>query len=240
MSETDSLQEWIQKYPYPRRRFIRWLLKSGIAIMAGILTRYEVIGKENLPHKGSFMIVSNHFHFLDTIGPIHATEFPLEFIGDVEMPNAPKSMKLFPRAWSTLRIEQGTPNFEALRASEAILAQNGILVIYPEGHVHKPPLGPALPGAAYLAMRAGVPIIPMGTYSDNAYDIFGTLREKKRRLRIWTKIGHPFGPLNRIGEERPSREEINQASRIIMTQIASLLPTEFRGEYTEPTEDMGL
>jgi len=225
--------DWQKKYPYPRRRFIRGLLKAGVALAAGLLTEYKISGKENLPKQGPFLIVGNHFHFIDTIGPIHATKFPFEFIGDMEMPNAPALMKIFPRTWQTLKIEQGTPNFEALRASEAVLAQNGILVIYPEGHTHRPPLGRALPGAAYLAMRSGVPIIPIATYSDNHYDILGSLRDKKRRIKIWTNIGPAFGPFKLASAERPSREEIRESSRIIMSHIANLLPPEMRGEYGE-------
>lgn len=90
--------DWQKKYPYPRRRFIRGLLKAGVALAAGLLTEYKISGKENLPKQGPFLIVGNHFHFIDTIGPIHATKFPLEFIGDMEMPNAPTVMKIFPRA----------------------------------------------------------------------------------------------------------------------------------------------
>lgn len=231
MRKKEDLSRLIKQYPYPRRRFIRRLLKTGIGVVAGALTNYEVSGLENLPPKGPFLIVGNHFHFLDSIGPIHATNFPLEFIGDIEMPNAPTLMKIFPRTWSTLKIEQGTPNFEALNAAEAVLAQDGVLAIYPEGHVHKPPLGRALPGAAYIAMRMGVPIIPTATFSDNSFDIFGTIKKKHRRLRIWTRIGKAFGPLKYFEGERPSREEIRENSRIIMSQIANLLPPEFRGEY---------
>ena len=231
MKNNDEMKKWIKKYPYPRRRFIRKLLKTGIAVAAGILTEYEISGQENFPVEGPYLIVGNHFHFLDTIGPIQASNLPLEYIGDIEMPNAPTLMKIFPRTWSTLKIEQGTPNFEALNAAEAVLAQKGVLVIYPEGHVHRPPLGRALPGAAYLAMRMGVPIIPTATYSDNSFDIFGSIKKNRKRLRIWTKVGKAFGPLPFSGDERPSREEIRQSSRIIMEHIAQLLPPDFRGSY---------
>jgi len=231
MRESNSLTNWIKKYPYPRRRFIRGLLRSGIAMAAAVLTRYEVIGKENLPKKGPLLIVGNHFHLLDTIGPIHATKYLLEFIGDIDMPNAPNTMKFLPAAWSTLKIEQGTPNFDALRASEAILAQDGVLAIYPEGHIHPPPLARALPGAAYLALHVSAPIIPIATFSDNNYDLFGTIIKKKRRLRIWTKIGPAFGPFKSNNPDRPTREEIREASRTIMTNIARLMPPSFRGDF---------
>jgi 1-acyl-sn-glycerol-3-phosphate acyltransferase len=156
----------------------------------------------------------------------------LEFIGDAEMPNAPMSMKLFPRIWDTLRIMQGTPNLAAMRAAEAVLSQDGILGIFPEGHVHKPPLGTPLPGAAFMALRLGVPILPLGTFSEDDWNIFDTLRKKHRKARVVTRIGEPFGPLA-IGEpgKLPGRVEVKAAGQAIMEKIAALLPTSARGPY---------
>ncbi|MEA3327741.1 MAG: lysophospholipid acyltransferase family protein [Chloroflexota bacterium] len=225
------MNKYIKKYPWPRRKFIRGLLSFGIDVVGGILTHWEVSGKENIPAKGPLLIVGNHFSFLDTVAPIHSTHWPLEFIGDFEMPNAPSVMRMFPRAWETLRIEQGTPNFEALQASEAILEQEGVLVIYPEGHVHSGPLNPALPGAAFMALRTGVPILPIGTISDNNWKLLKTISEKKRRLGVFTKIGEVFGPIKSENPNRPTRSEISSAGDLIMRRIAALLPKEYRGVF---------
>jgi len=201
------IQKYIKKYPWPRRKFIRGLLSIGIDIIGGILTRWEVSGKENIPAKGPLLIVGNHFSFLDTVAPIHSTHWPLEFIGDFVMPKAPPMMRMFPRAWETLTIEQGTPNFEALQAS------------------------PALPGAAFMALRTGAPILPIGTISDNDWKLFKTITEKNRRLKIFTKIGKVFGPIKSENPNRPTRNEIRSAGDLIMRQIAALLPKAYRGEF---------
>ena len=232
MGRQETKSDYLVKYRYPRNQFRRGLLRGGIAFLARILVDYKIFGTENLPKKGPLLIVGNHFHFLDTIGPIHSTKYPLEFIGDAEMPNAPMSMKIFPRIWGALRIMQGTPNLEAMRAAEAVLKQDGILGIFPEGHVHKPPLGTPLPGAAFMALRLGVPILPIGTYSEDDWKLFGTIREKGRRARVVTRIGETFGPLD-IGEpgKLPGRVEVKVAGQVIMEKIAALLPVSARGPY---------
>jgi len=207
------------------------LLTAAIDVIGGVLTRWEISGRENIPAQGPLLIVGNHFHFLDTVAPIRSTHWPLEFIGDMVMPNAPPVMRFFPNAWQTLKIEQGSPNIEALQAAQAILAQKGVLVIYPEGHVHSGPLRSALPGAAYMALRTGAPILPIGTISDNQWKLFNTLSEEKRRLGITTKIGEVFGLITPNNSERPTREEIKAAGQLIMTKIAALLPKAYRGEF---------
>ncbi|MGV7976447.1 MAG: lysophospholipid acyltransferase family protein [Anaerolineaceae bacterium] len=235
MSLRKQLNEYKIKYPYPRRRYIRRALKSAISLAASVITDYRIEGQENLPKQGPLLIVGNHFHFLDTIGPIHCTDYLLEFINDTLMPNAPASMKFLPSLWGTLKILQGSANLEAIRASEAVLAQGGVLAIFPEGHVHRLPLGKPLPGASFLALRSGVAILPIGTYSEDEWDLFGSLTRKKRRARIVTRIGKPFGLLAAGGLDKiPGREEVKAAGWEIMSRIADLLPAHARGVYGMP------
>lgn len=232
MPRSNRKTEYHAKYPYPRNRTRRGILRAGIRAASRLLLNYHIEGKENLPKKGPLLIVGNHFSFLDTICPIHVTPYPLEFIGDAKMPMAPGIVKFFPTMWGTLKIMQGQANLESIRAAEAILEQNGVLVIFPEGHVHKPPLGNPLPGAAFLALRLGVPIIPIGTYSEDDWDVFGTLTKEHRRARVVTRIGKPFGPLAvGVSNNVPGREEVKQAGHEIMTQIARMLPESARGPY---------
>ncbi len=232
MSKSSRKLEYHAKYPYPRFRRRRSFLRGGIAALSWLLLNYKVEGQENLPKEGPLLIAGNHFHFLDSIGPIQSTKYSLEFINDAEMPMAPGIVKFLPGLWGALKIIQGQPNLEAIRAAEAILQQRGVLVIFPEGHVHKPPLGKPLPGAAFLALRLGVPIIPIGTYSEDNWDIFGTLAKKGRRARVISRSGKAFGPLaSKDVSSVPGREDVRQAGQEIMEQIAQMLPESARGPY---------
>ncbi len=234
MSEKAKLNpDLVEKYPWPRRQFVRGLLKMGITFFSSLLTRWQVLGRENLPADGPLIVVINHFHFLDAVLLIRALPWSLEFLADFAMPNVPVLLKLFPAAYKTYNVAQGTPNLEALRASEAILAQNGVLGIFPEGRVHAPPLKAALPGAAFLALRTGAPILPVGIYSDYDWNVFGSMLKRGRRLQATCRFGEVFGPLLAKNPRRPERDEINAAGHQIMSEIARLLPPEKRGAFGE-------
>jgi 1-acyl-sn-glycerol-3-phosphate acyltransferase len=214
-----------KQYPYPRFRLRRGILKFGIGFFTHILTLINIIGKENIPSEGPLIVVINHFHFLDAAILILAMPWPLEFLADFKMPNVPLSLKIFPALYKTFDVAQGTANLDAMHASEAVLAQNGVLGIFPEGRVHPAPLKPALPGAAFLALRTGAPILPVGIYSDNEWDVFGTIKTHHKRLQVICKVGKVFGPLSSENPRRPSRKEINHAGDEIMRAIAACLPT---------------
>lgn len=226
------MAEQISTYPYPRNRFKRGVLKAGIGFLTHLVSRFTILGKENVPDEGPLIVVTNHFHFIDAAILILASPWPLEFLADFEMPNVPPALKFFPDFYGTYDVAQGTPNLEALHASEAVLAQNGVLGIFPEGRVHQPPLKSALPGAAYLALRTGAPILPVGIYSDNHWDIAGTFRQTGRRLRSYCQFGPVFGPLKTENPRRPSRSEIADAGVRIIKAIAAELPEEMRGEFS--------
>lgn len=222
----------VSKYPYPRNRFKRGVLKVGIGLLTHLMSRFTILGKENVPEEGPLIVVTNHFHFIDAAILILASPWPLEFLADFEMPNVPPWLKFFPDFYGTYDVAQGTPNLEALRASEAVLAQNGVLGIFPEGRVHQPPLKEALPGAAYLALRTRAPILPVGIYSDNHWDVAGTLRQSGRRLRAFCKFGPVFELEPTENPRRPSRSEIAEAGDQIITAIAAELPREMRGDFS--------
>jgi len=177
-------------------------------------------------------VVANHFHFLDSVILILSAPWFMEFLADFEMPNVPFPLKIFPKLYQTYDVAQGTPNLEALWASEAILAQDGVLGIFPEGRVQAPPLRQALPGAAFLALRTGAPLLPVGIYSDDEWKVFETIREKKRRLKATCHFGEVFGPLTCANPRRPSRETISRAGDRIMFEIAQLLPERIRDDFT--------
>jgi 1-acyl-sn-glycerol-3-phosphate acyltransferase len=218
------------KFKYPRRRVVRALLRRVAQVTFATLTDLRIIGRENLPRGGPLLLVANHFAFADPAAMIRATPWPVEFVGGFQMPNAPPWVRGIPKWWGYYPVYRGTASRDALRAAEAVLAQDGVLGIFPEAGSWATVLRPARPGAAFLAARTSARLLPMGF--DGLPDIFPELG-KGRRARITVRIGKPFGPFRTTGRGRARRQQLEEIGHEIMRRIAELIPPEQRGYYSD-------
>jgi 1-acyl-sn-glycerol-3-phosphate acyltransferase len=214
----------------PTRRLLRAVLRALIRVLFALLADLRIEGTENLPGDGPLLVVANHFHFVDPVAVIRAMPWPLDFIGGSQLPNAPTGVKWLPTLWGTTRVRRGGSSRDALRAAEAVLAAGGILGIFPEGGSWASVLRPARPGAAYLAARTGVQVLPIGL--DGLTDVFPSLR-RFRRARVTVRIGAPLGPFEPAPRGREGREAIDRVGEKIMRRIAKLIPAERRGVFSD-------
>jgi len=224
MKETDP------KFPYPRRRLVRAVLQRLSHVAFAALTDLQIIGQENFPKGGPLLVVANHFSFIDPVATVRVAPWPLEFVGGFQMPNAPASVTWIPKVWGYYPVFRGTGSRYALRAAEAVLAQGGVLGIFPEAGSWATVLRPPRPGAAFLAVRTGARMLPMGF--DGLPDVFPRLR-RGRRARVTVRIGKLFGPFRATGRGRPRRQQLEEIGHEIMRRVAELIPPERRGHYSD-------
>ena len=116
-----------------------------------------------------------------------------------------------------------------IKNSIKALKRNEIVGIFPEGNTTEQYLRPAKNGAAYLAMTAEVPILPIGlTGMDNIWNNW--FKGIKPKLQI--NIGKPFA-VGVIPKDRKKRNEaIKYTGDKIMFNIAALVLDRFRGEFS--------
>jgi len=126
-------------------------------------------------------------------------------------------------------VHRGQLDRKALYQAEQVLAEGLALVMFPEATRSKnAQLQPAFPGSALIALRSGVPILPVG--------ITGTERIKGvawllHRPEIIVNIGQPF--YLPPASSKLTKVKLTELTNYIMERIAELLPQEYRGNYGE-------
>jgi 1-acyl-sn-glycerol-3-phosphate acyltransferase len=201
-------------------------LHAIIEFLVHRLFQVEYINPQYLPSTGGCILATNHLSRLDI--PVLFVTPGRDYVTALA---ADKYQKYLPFKWilNTARviwIDRENADFGALRASVEYLAKGVALGIAPEGTRSKGALIEAKPGAALIAEKAGVPIIPVGIAGTES-GMHKMLR--LQRAKITVRFGQAFTlpPIDRndrAGWLKCSTDEI-------MCRIAALLPPNYRGFY---------
>ena len=144
---------------------VAWTIgRKTIQPLVRAFAPFHNYGKERLPQTGGCVIAVNHFSWIDP--PVVGAASPrrVSFVAKVEAHRVPGLGQLI-RAFGTIAIRRGESDREAVRQMlEA--AQNGEVVgLFVEGTRQKSgEPGKVQPGAAMVALQAGVPVIPMAIH----------------------------------------------------------------------------
>jgi len=216
--------------PFKRRYWIRRLMKRMIHLGFDLLTDLQIIGQDNIPPNEPLLVVGNHFSFIDPVVVIHTMPRSIEFLGGKTLPNSPSYISWIPRLWGYVPVYRGSSSRDAIARAKRILDSGGLLGIFPEGGSWAKVLRPPRPGAALLAARTGVRILPLGI--DGLVNVFPFLR-KGKRAEVTVRIGEPFGPFEGDLRGRADRQKLDEFGHTIMQKIAALIPAQYRGYYSD-------
>lgn len=221
-----------RQYPVQNVGWYR-VVRTVIATLVRLLTRFEVHGQEHIPQEGPCLFVSNHLHLLDS--PIIMTAIPYRvyvFAGE----KWEKHFLFGPlmRSLDAIFVERGEVDRNALRKALAVLSAKGFLGVAPEGTRSKTgALQLGHRGPAYIALRTGAKLVPLA--ATGGPEVFAELR-RLRRARVRVVFGQPFEPPALVVGQRPSVQQQHELTDEIMYRIAVLLPAEYRGVYGDVTE----
>jgi len=164
--------------------FCRWIL---VPIMGG-LYRCRAEGAEHLPATGPAIVVVNHKADLDPTVVGIVFDRPLAFMAKRELFEVPV-LGRFIAAVGAFPIDRGAGDRAALEKALSLLAEGQALLMFPEGtrqpddEIHE-----FLPGVGLLALRSGVPVVPVAMRGTNRMLRHG--RPGLPALRV--KVGPPL------------------------------------------------
>jgi 1-acyl-sn-glycerol-3-phosphate acyltransferase len=184
MAVTDPPKRWeLGLY-----RFLRMLI-FGVAKLFG---RIEIIGRENIPLDGPFVLAPVHRSNVDFALVSLVTPRRMRYMGKASI----WKFKLLAPIWNALGafpVHRGAADREALRSSIAVIDAGEPLVMFPEGTRQSGPVVEHLfDGTVYVAAKTQVPIVPVGIGGSEAAMPKGS--KFIRPSKIVIVIGPPLDP----------------------------------------------
>lgn len=186
-----------------------------------LILNVKLVGHQNVPKKGPFIIAANHLSW---------TDVPLvpAYLGAQVIYLAKEELFLGKLGWlvrfmGAIPVKRGEADRQLLRASDDLLKRGKILVIFPEGTRSKTrAMAPAHAGMGMIALRAGVPVVPVAVCgSENSF--------KRFRPRVTITYGEPL--ILEPKGKKVTKEDIKEATETTMRRIAEMLPVSYRGVY---------
>ncbi len=200
--------------------------------------RWDIAGLEHLPHDGPVILTANHRSYFDPLAIGYATGRAgrvVRFLGKREVFDAPVVGQLA-TALGGIRVDRGSGSDVPLDLAADALAGGQVVAILPQGTIPRgeaffEPVLEGRWGAARLAARTGVAVVPCG--------LWGTEEVWPRSARVpnITNVFNPptvrirFGPPVELKGKSPKADTAR-----IMDAITALLPAEARERRT-PTAD---
>ncbi|MGP8246718.1 MAG: lysophospholipid acyltransferase family protein [Bryobacteraceae bacterium] len=164
----------------------------GRILLAVSFIRVRVEGLENLDPRGHYVFASNHTSYMDIPALLAYLPYQFRFFAKTGLYRIPFLGTHLRRA-GHLPVDRSSPRASLKSMSEGarIVAQRGVSVLlFPEGGRAPQGLREFKEGAAYIAIKAGVPIVPMALVGMRELLPMGSIHLRSGRAVL--RIGHPI------------------------------------------------
>jgi 1-acyl-sn-glycerol-3-phosphate acyltransferase len=185
------------------------IVRLLILVVAKLYWRVTFEGLENVPSTGPFVLAPVHRSFIDFGIVSGVTRRQMGYMGKESLWNS-KVLGWFISILGAYPVNRGAPDREALRRTLAVLERGEPLVLFPEGTRRAGPVIDHLAeGAAFVASRASVPIVPVGIGGSELALPKG--KRIPRPVKIHVIVGEPLVPAPIAeGARHPSRRAVKE------------------------------
>ena len=180
-------------------------------VLSWVYFPYKTTNTNKIPRKGAFILASNHSSNLDPVVLGICSVRRLEFMAKIELFKG--ALGFFLTKLGAYPIQRGKGDFGAMRETLKRLQEGRVVLVFVEGTRR---IGNETPkaqaGVGFIAMKSGVPIVPVYVQGTDKVMAPGT-KFFKRGL-VSATFGEPF-----FVKDAPSYEE---ASQRILDKIYAL------------------
>ncbi len=186
------------------------------AKLVGLFFRVKVVGRENEPDEGGFMVCANHTSGTDPVVICYAfRKHQVRFMAKKELFRIPVLGWLL-GLLGAFPVDRGGSDVGAIKKSVNILKEGQSMGIFPQGHRYPEvdPRGtPLKNGAALICTRAEADIVP-------AYIVRKNNKHKLFR-RTWVIIGEPI-PFSELNFDKEASGEYPRITELVFDRICTL------------------
>ncbi|MCK5646672.1 MAG: 1-acyl-sn-glycerol-3-phosphate acyltransferase [Anaerolineales bacterium] len=207
-------------------------VNSIVQFIINVLCRVEDSEIYKVPKEGPLILIGNHVNFLE-VPVMYLYLRPRDITGFA----AARSWKhplfgfLF-NLWDAIPLRRGEADISALKKGLEALREGRMMAIAPEGtRSGDGKLQVGHPGVILLALKSGVPLLPVGYYGG---ENFWTNLVRFRRTDFHIVVGDPF--VLKSPSKKISAEVREKMLTEIMYELATILPPQYRGVYSDLTK----
>ena len=192
--------------------------RIGVGLMYG-LWRPRVLGAWKVPATGPLIFAVNHSHNIDGPMVMGVAPRPTHFLIKKEAFVGP--LGSFLTGIGQLEVDRASTDRTAITRALGVLANGGVLGIFPEGTRGEGDFASLRAGLAYFAVRGDAPIVPVAVLGST--DRRGRLIKglPPLRSRVDVVFGEPFEAGD--GSGRRTRKALDEATERIQKQLTAHL-----------------
>ena len=193
-------------------RIMYWIGRNSLVGFCRLWNRMSVEGRENVPASGPFILAPVHRSNMDTPIAAVCARRRMRYMGKDSLWKNKVAGKVL-SAVGGFPVSRDVADREALVRCASVLEGGEPLVLFPEGERKAGPMvQPLKDGASYLALKAGVPIVPVGIGGSEAMMPKGAKFIKP--VKICVVIGAPiYPPVSETGRVTKS-QRVELSSRL--------------------------
>ena len=191
---------------------LKTIINTVLRLVIILLFRIKIVGKENVPKEGGYILCSNHVSNWDPQALIMFTPRKVCFMTKKEIFKF-KIVYFFANIYGYFPVDRGTRDIEAIKTSMKIIKNGDVLGIFPEGtrnglakkvKVHN--------GTTRIALKTGAKVIPVGI---------------KGNFKLFRKVTITYGEPIDLSEfatddKAQEKQNLDKATNYIMDNIIKL------------------
>lgn len=192
------------------KNFVRKFTRGFLGGLYRIVFRVRITG--SVPETGSYIICANHINYLDAAAIVLLNKRMVYFVAKEDLFRF-RLLNWLAHVFDIIPIKRNMQDMEAMKRCLKVVKSGDLLGIFPEGtRKGLEKNGKAKNGAAYMAIKTGTPVIPVGIHG-----------KFKPFSKVYVNYGEPIDLSSYKGTDKDKQ---NEATKLIMDNIVMLTKKE--------------